>query len=317
LYGIKRQQHYLKNPHQVHLNIELPFCYFFSDLVDRRGLPGSVYKISRCDKTSIQRHNNRRHKGRSNIVPFYTQSPGLEVARQNVLKYEARKLEQKKVCPQTESLITPKIGDAGATDTTSFESPEDSITGSRETSQSPCSTNEDELDNATSTPEKPKKATQHQLATKQRQSTLNFTTNNNNAQTVHPPTSLESKIDNLVSQFQDFKVDIGKKINQQQKERQRPSSILSSICAETISEVSKLMESWSNIKNVVELTEKYTEIVFFGGGSEEFSVLRCQTCFDYINQNSSKLLDEDPVVTARKGIGKYVQFYKIHVTFLV
>jgi hypothetical protein len=50
------------------------------------------------------------------------------------------------------------------------------------------------------------------------------------------------------------------------------------------------MESWSNIKNVVELTEKCTEIVFFGGGSEEFSVLRCQTCYDYINQNSSKLL---------------------------
>ena len=58
----------------------------------RRGFSCSVYKICRCDSYSIKRHDERRHKGETDTVPFYT--VGMEIARENIIKYGAQKFEK-------------------------------------------------------------------------------------------------------------------------------------------------------------------------------------------------------------------------------
>ena len=57
----------------------------------RHGFSPSIYKICRCDSYSIRRHDVRRHDGKTDTVPFYT--AGLEIARENIIKYEAQKNE--------------------------------------------------------------------------------------------------------------------------------------------------------------------------------------------------------------------------------
>ena len=91
-------------------------------------------------------------------------------------------------------------------------------------------------------------------------------------------------------------------------ERQKPL-VLSSISAKTVHEMSELMTSWPDIKNIIEMTDKCKEIEFFGGGSCDLSVLRCKTCFDYLtscNDKSQKTQNNDIVKTVKKGVGKYV-----------
>ena len=58
----------------------------------RRGFSCSVYKICHCDSYSIKRHDERRHEGETDTVPFYT--VGMEIARENIIKHEAQKFEK-------------------------------------------------------------------------------------------------------------------------------------------------------------------------------------------------------------------------------
>jgi hypothetical protein len=63
------------------------------------------------------------------------------------------------------------------------------------------------------------------------------------------------------------------------------------------------MTSWPNIKNVIEMTDKCKEIEFFGAGSDDLSVLRCKTCFDYLS-SEDKSQNKDVVNTAKKRTRK-------------
>ena len=81
--------------------------------------------------------------------------------------------------------------------------------------------------------------------------------------------------------------------------------LLSALCLQTVHGISELMSSWPNIKNIIELTDKCKEIEFFGAASDDLSVLRCKTCFDYLS-SKDKSQSKDVVNIAKKGLGKYV-----------
>ena len=281
----------------------------------RRGLSCLVYKICRCDSYSIKRHDERRHVGETDTVPFYT--VGMEIARDNIIKHETHKIEKlASVSTSSKEGKSTNSKDSDTADTTIIptitiaDKANANIHAGSSLSQieteSEITKSEDLCD--MTGPENLHKSAYEMITTKSKQSTLNFAAKVNKAEVPKSDLSLESKIDNLVREFQDFKLSIGKKINVGLNERQKPS-VLSSISAKTVHEMSELMTSWPDIKNIIEMTDKCKEIQFFGGGSGDLSVLRCKTCFDYLtsfNDKSQKTQNNDIVKTAKKGVGKYV-----------
>ena len=174
----------------------------------RHGFSPSIYKICRCDSYSIRRHDVRRHDGKTDTVPFYT--AGLEIARENIIKYEAQKNELP-VCSnislKEENPANSTSSDSHAKSSQLQVDAESEITKSKD----PC----DESDKKLHTSANEVLTT----STKSKQSTLNFATKTNKPHMPSPDLSIESKIDNLVSEFQDFKLTFSKKIL---KERQNP-----------------------------------------------------------------------------------------------
>lgn len=249
--------------------------------VYRHDLSPSVYKICRRDTYSIKRHDARRHAGKTDTVPFYT--AGMEIARENILKHEAVKNE-----PLASS--SSSLREKNPANSTSSDNDTESEFAK---SKDPCDESDKQLD----------KYANVVLTTseKSKQSTLNFVAKTSKPHMSNPDLSIESKIDNLVSEFKDFKLTFSKKML---KEQQNPP-LLPALCHQTVHGISELMFSWPNIKNIIELTDKCEEIEFFGAASDDLSVLRCKTCFDYPS-SGDKSQNKDVVNIAKKGLGKYV-----------
>ena len=219
----------------------------------------------------------------------------MEIARENIIKHEAQKLEQ--LANSSASLKKENPPNSTSSDSHARSSQlqveaESEITKSLKDS---CESDHKNLHRRTNEV--------LTTSTKSKQSTLNFGAKTNKPNMPSPELSLESKIDNLVSEFQDFKLTFSKKINTALREQKNPP-LLSALSSKTVHEISELMTSWPNIKNVIEMTDKCKEIEFFGAVSDDLSVVRCKTCFDYIS-SEDKSQNKDVVKTAKKGIGKY------------
>ena len=257
--------------------------------VHRHGLSPCIYKICRCDAYSIKRHNGRQHAGKSDAVPFYT--AGMEIARENILKHEAQKNET--LASSSSSLKEKNPANSTSRDSNAVSSQLQFDAKSEFTkSRDPCDESGKQL---------LKSANVVTISEKSKQSTLNFATETNKPSMSNPDLSIESKIDNLVSEFQDFKLTFSTKML---KEQQNPP-LFSALCPQTVYGISELMSSWPNIKNIIEMTDKCKEIEFFGAASDDLSVLRCKTCFDYLS-SKDKSQSKDVANMAKKGLGKYV-----------
>ena len=81
-----------------------------------------------------------------------------------------------------------------------------------------------------------------------------------------------------------------------------PLSCISSTSAE---EIANILVHWPAVKNVLDLIEVCKHMRFFSGDAEKgvFSVLRCETCFKFIQSKKGNKTSLDPAAVAQKGLG--------------
>ena len=115
--------------------------------------------------------------------------------------------------------------------------------------------------------------------------------------------SLHSKIDTLISEFKDFKVSF-KSASQAKESQCTPLSSINSTSAEGIT---NMLVHWPEIKNVLDLVEVCKHTRFFSGDVEKgiLSVLRCETCFKFIESKKGNTTSLGPSAVAQKGLGGY------------
>ena len=112
--------------------------------------------------------------------------------------------------------------------------------------------------------------------------------------------SLHSKIDTLISEFKDLKVSF-KSAAQAKESHCTPLSSINSKSAE----VTNMLVRWPEIKNVVDLVAVCKHVRFFSGDAEKgvLSVLRCETCFNFIQSKKGNTTSLDPAAVAWKRLG--------------
>ena len=66
-----------------------------------------------------------------------------------------------------------------------------------------------------------------------------------------------------------------------------------------------MLVRWPEIKNVLDLVAVCKHVRFFSGDAEKgvLSVLRCETCFNFIQSKKGNTTSLDPAAVARKGLG--------------
>ena len=110
--------------------------------------------------------------------------------------------------------------------------------------------------------------------------------------------TLLSKVDKLIKEFRELKVNPSvKNINQ-------PS--LLSIGKKASGDVAEIVSQWPEVKNILDLTRLCKNIRFFPGDVDQgdLSVIRCETCFNYLKSKRIKPSDKSsPAQVAKKGIG--------------
>ena len=113
--------------------------------------------------------------------------------------------------------------------------------------------------------------------------------------------SLHAKVDTLIHEFKEFKI---KSLENQKDTRPNP---LLAVDGKSAEETAELLLQWPDVKNILDLVRVCKHIQFFSGNEEQgiLSVIRCETCFDYIKKY--KLRGSTMKVTAmdaaKKGLG--------------
>ena len=114
---------------------------------------------------------------------------------------------------------------------------------------------------------------------------------------------LHSKIDMLISEFREFKLQ-----SKSSKGIQNMPTPLSAIGAKCSHEVSELLLKWPDIKNIIDLVNCCRHIRFFPGDVIKgvLSVVRCETCYQYLEYNKNGIrgfINTKPEQVAKKGLG--------------
>lgn len=243
----------------------------------RAGKDSKVFQLCRRDKTTINRHIERRHKKSSNIIikSFYDNDERVKNARK---------------CIESQSQVTPKQTKQGST---AVMAPP--LQTTLHTNRSASSISSPSATKYASGSAKPKAITQSTL-------TLNPNSSTECEDTTQSKeyASLHAKIDTLINGFKDFKI---KSCSQTKEGLRMPLSAVSSASAE---EVSSLLVRWPEVKNVLDLVDVCKHVRFFAGDEEKgvLSVLRCETCFMFIRSKKGNATSMDPSNVARKGIGR-------------
>ena len=113
--------------------------------------------------------------------------------------------------------------------------------------------------------------------------------------------SLHDKMDLLTKDFEEFKLNASTK-----NANQSTSSNLLSIGSKAAGEVAKILLQWPEIKNILDLVKMCSDIRFYAGDISEgmHSVIRCETCFNFLRSKASKLKAiVSPADVAKKGLG--------------
>ena len=112
-------------------------------------------------------------------------------------------------------------------------------------------------------------------------------------------TLLHSKIDTLISEFRDLKLN-------SKKSKDTTSTPLSAIDGKYAKEVSELLLKWPEVKNVIDIVDTCHHIRFFAGDESKdiLLVIRCETCFRYLaNKRGRSCQQSNPETVAKKGVG--------------
>ena len=113
--------------------------------------------------------------------------------------------------------------------------------------------------------------------------------------------SLHDKVDTLINDFKEFRL------------KSSPNFVhfntsLAAIDGKLANEVAYMLLHWTDVKNILDLVQLCKNIRFFTGDANQgaCSVLRCETCFNFImskRPKSSKM--QSPSEVAKRGLGGY------------
>ena len=190
----------------------------------------------------------------------------MEIARDNIIKHETQKVDNlASVSTSSKEGKSTNSKDSDTADTTIIptitiaDKANANIQAGSSLSQieteSEITKSEDPCD--VTGPENLHKSAYEMITTKSKQSTLNFAAKANKAEVPKSDLSLESKIDNLVREFQDFKLSIGKKINVGLNERQKPLVLSSNISTN----ISCHISTGSDMGNIGHGRKQFLEIL--------------------------------------------------------
>ena len=231
-------------------------------------------KLCRRDKSTVDRHIKRRHKNYPNVVikPYLDETTTVKKARECLENIASRQLKTcKQSCPTVDNPLhasLPSNTSAPSTSRSGTSLVQSTIVATAKTGNpSSCVLAlEKELSNSTT-----------------------------------GMSTLLSKVDTLIKEFREFKVSPSVKNGNQPS-----SSSLSSIDKKASGDVAEIVLHWPEVKNILDLTELCKNIRFFPGDIDQgvLSVIRCETCFNYLKSKRIKPSDKiSPAQVAKKGIG--------------
>ena len=112
--------------------------------------------------------------------------------------------------------------------------------------------------------------------------------------------SLHAKVDKLLSEIKVLREQSSTKI----KDPAFPSPF-PAIDTKCPKDVAELMLKWPDAKNLINLTSICSHSRFFSGDVENgvLSVLRCETCYNFLFSKRTATLTANPVTVAKKGLG--------------
>ena len=253
----------------------------------RAGKPSNRFKLCRQDQTTANRHIQRKHANSkpSDVIikPFYDNDDNDESVKkarkclEELQEQSSMKQSSAKSSTKQSSTVasTPRLQPRTLPDVPSYAPPvphKSDIAGLSKP-----------LMQATT------------LTRNSRTTIINENANQSNDMSLH------SKIDTLISEFKDLKVSF--KSAAQAKESQ--CTPLSSINSKSAEEVSNMLVRWPEINNVLNLVAVCKHVRFFSGDTEKgvLSVLRCETCFNFIQSKKENTTLLDPAAVAWKGLG--------------
>ena len=116
---------------------------------------------------------------------------------------------------------------------------------------------------------------------------------------------LKGKIDALTASVEM----LTKKVTENEKGARQSLGPLLSLEKRSIEETLETFKGWSDAANIAELIVICPRIQWFPGNEQHHSVLRCNTCFEYLTRENKCFSKEahsaiDALQTARKGIGR-------------
>ena len=141
------------------------------------------------------------------------------------------------------------------------------------------------------------------------QSVLSFD-NQNVPEQKQTDVSLHSKIDSLIGEFKELKLQLGSKT----KVKETGQHPLATVDAKCLAETTELLLHWPEVKNIVDLVQLCKHVNFFSGNAEEgiLSVVRCETCFFYLKnakKNSASQLTTQWLLQEKDLVGKLMLIY--------
>jgi hypothetical protein len=263
------------------------------ECVFRSGAHPDVFKLCRRDKSSVSRHITRHHGGKSNNVdvqPYYSAGETIKNARKYI-----ENIEKKDSHSDQDKRAEKKLNNTGTADMPAASQP------------SPVARTQSTLISKTGISSPP--ASQHLI-----QSTLNISAKSvDNMSTTTllkgqgfsratSDVSLHAKVDMLIQEFKAFKLNS----TANSAKGGGTSTILSAIDSKSAGEMAELLLHWPEVKNIIDLVQLCKHIRFFSGDQEQrvLSVLRCDTCFNYIrSKRPTKSHTSSPADVAKKGLG--------------
>ena len=216
----------------------------------RSGASSAIFKLCRSNNTSIKRHVERRHKN-------------------NVKEADVRSYYD---CDETVRMARKKCEAEQGTET----SAKPNITMDSSLCKKPV-----EITLKTHTPEKMQKEIDFKTSNIKK-----LSSNAVKESEVIRDSALHSKIDNLIDEFKEFKI----RSNESRKESQH--NPLLAVDGKVYEETAQLLLKWPDIKNILDLVSVCKHIKFFSGDEENgiLSVVRCETCYNYIKNYKASLI---------------------------
>ena len=245
------------------------------------GENADVFKLCRKDKSSISRHNARRHNNSKDapvIKSFYDKDEIVAKARDCLLKLEKEEEKKKnKGGGKQDTELAPKV---------SIKSLSDRLPSQSESSESA-----------------PSEPIASRLQTSLLDTLVRREENNDStdADDFVRDSSLHAKVDTLLVELKALKLK-----DQTSTKKNDPSfpSPLAAVDSKCHKEVADLMLKWPHAKNLIDLTNICQQLRFFGGDAEKgvLAILRYETCYNFLLSKRTASLTTNPVAVAKKGL---------------